>query len=133
MKGFLQFMAGYKGYGISLVIDTLSGLLTGALFGMHVGGPIAEDLSRPSGFGAMFGAISIDAFMDPSEFKTRMDTALREIRNGERAPGVKRIYVPGEQSAEMAARRRKDGIPLPEAVIKDLIQLGDKLGVPFPI
>ncbi|OGV58703.1 MAG: hypothetical protein A2X45_22415 [Lentisphaerae bacterium GWF2_50_93] len=132
MKGFLQFMAGYKGYGISLVIDTLSGLLTGALFGMHVGGPIAEDLSRPSGFGAMFGAVSIDAFMDVSEFKTRMDTALREIRNSERAPGVKRIYVPGEQSAEKAVLRRKDGIPLPEAVITELVQLGDKLGVPFP-
>lgn len=132
MKGFLQFMAGYKGYGISLVVDILSGLLTGALFGMHVGGPIAEDFSRPSGFGALFGSVSIEAFMEPSEFKARMDTALTDIRNGERAPGVNRIYVPGEQSAEEAARRRRDGIPLPEAVISELVQLGDKLGVPFP-
>jgi LDH2 family malate/lactate/ureidoglycolate dehydrogenase len=80
----------------------------------------------------MFGAISIEAFMEPSEFKTRMDTALREIRNSERAPGVNRIYIPGEQSAEESTRRRRNGIPLPEAVITELVQLGDKLGVPFP-
>ena len=132
MKGFLQFMAGYKGYGISLVVDILSGLLTGAQFGMHVGGPIAEDISRPSGFGALFGAISIDAFMDTAEFTEKMDMAIRDIRNSERAPGVNRIYVPGEHSTEEAVRRRQEGIPLPDAVIDELVRLGKSVGVSFP-
>lgn len=132
LKGFLQPMAGHKGYGLSLVIDILSGVLSGGLWGKHVGGPLADDFSRPTGVSSFFGAIAVDSFIDVPEFKDRMDQLLREIRNGPRAAGVDRIYVPGDIEAEMTQRRLQEGIPIPEVIVQEFVDLGNELGIPFP-
>ena len=42
------------------------------------------------------------------------------MRNGRRAPGVDRLYVPGELEAEFEAHRMRDGIPLNDATLADL-------------
>ena len=45
---------------------------------------------------------------------------------------MKRIYIPGEIEFETKAERLKNGIPIPEAVVKDFEALGKDLGVPLP-
>jgi ureidoglycolate dehydrogenase (NAD+) len=70
--------------------------------------------------------------MDLPEFKAGMDKAIREIKTSTKAEGVKRIYIPGEIEFETKAERLKNGIPIPEAVVKDFAALGKELGVPFP-
>jgi LDH2 family malate/lactate/ureidoglycolate dehydrogenase len=70
--------------------------------------------------------------MDLAEFKAGMDKAIREIKTSTRAGGVQRIYIPGEIEFETKADRLKNGIPIPEAVVKDFVALGKELGLPFP-
>ncbi|MCL4535325.1 MAG: Ldh family oxidoreductase [Bacteroidetes bacterium] len=132
MKGLLQPLGGYKGYGLALAVDLLTGILTGGDYSFHMGGALADDFSRPTGVGSFFGAIAVDAFMDPAEFKRRVDRVIREIHESPKAEGVSRIYIPGEIEAESTARRLKEGIPLPAVVVKEFVELGDELGVPFP-
>lgn len=132
MKGLLQPLGGYKGYGLALVVDLLSGILTGGDYSYHLGGPLADDLSRPTGVGSFFGAIAVDAFMDAAEFKRRVDKVIREVHESPKAEGVSRIYVPGEIEVDSTIRRRREGIPLPEVVVKEFVEMGDELGVPFP-
>jgi len=57
---------------------------------------------------------------------------IREIHALRRAPGVERIYVPGETENEEHARRQRLGIPLPARVLEEFERLGQDLGVPFP-
>jgi LDH2 family malate/lactate/ureidoglycolate dehydrogenase len=132
LKGLLAPIGGYKGYGISLAIDLLCGVLTGSSYGSHFPGFLADNLKEPTDVGSVFAAINIESFMDLPEFKASMDKALREMKNSERADGVKRIYIPGEIELETKADRLKHGIPIPEAVVKDFVALGQELKVPFP-
>lgn len=132
LRGTLLPMAGYKGYGLSLIIDALCGVLTGAAYGMHLGGHLADHTKPPQDVGSLFVAVTVDSFMDPAEFKARMDAALREIKDSPRAPGVDRIYAPGEIEHETRARRLQDGIPLPPEVAADFTALAAELGVTMP-
>lgn len=132
LRGTLQPMAGYKGYGLSLIIDLLCGVLTGAGYGMHVGGHLAEYDRPRQDVGSLFVAVTVDSFMDVPDFKQRIDAALREIKDSPRAPGVDRIYAPGEIEHETRQRRLAGGIPVPPEVVSDLQALGEELGTAFP-
>lgn len=130
LRGLLAPVGGYKGYGLALMVELLSGILTGGKLGYYLG-PV-DDYSRPSEVGSFFGAMAIDAFMDPAEFKARVEKVIREIRESPKAEGFQRIYIPGEIEAECMARRLEEGIPLSQDVVQKLTAMGEELGVPFP-
>jgi LDH2 family malate/lactate/ureidoglycolate dehydrogenase len=132
LKGLLAPIGGYKGYGIALAIDMLCGVMTGSSFGAHFPGFLADNLKEPTDVGSVFAAISVESFMDLPDFKAGMDTAIREIKACDKAEGVTRIYIPGEIELATAADRLANGIPIPDAVVKDFEALGQELGVPFP-
>ncbi len=89
----------YKGSGLSLSVDILSGILSGGVSGLDVR-PIftlAEDeLSKGPGIGHAFGAVNISYFMDPEEFKARMDHYVGQLLSAPLAPGFTEIMMPGE-------------------------------------
>ena len=131
LDGLLTWIGGYKGYGIALAIDLLCGVMTGSNYGAHFPGNLADNLETPTDVGSVFAAIDVDSFMDLPEFKARVDKALQEMKGSTKAEGNRRIYVPGEIEFEMKAERLKNGIPIPEPVVKDFVALGEELGVPF--
>jgi LDH2 family malate/lactate/ureidoglycolate dehydrogenase len=132
LKGLLAPIGGYKGYGISLAIDMLCGVLTGSSYLAHFPGFLADNLKDPTDVGSVFAAINVDSFMDLAQFQAEMDKAIHEIKACEKAEGVKRIYIPGEIELATKADRLANGIPIPEAVVADFVALGTELGVPFP-
>lgn len=132
LKGLLAPIGGYKGYGIALAVDLLCGVLTGSKYGAHFPGFLADNLMDPTDVGSIFAAVNVDSFMDLPEFQAGMDTAIREIKACEKAEGVDRIYIPGEIELESRAKRLAQGIPIPEAVVKDFVALGQELEVLFP-
>jgi len=120
-------IGGPKGYGLALVMDALSGVLTGALFARHVrrgGTP-----NTPQGMGQFFMAIDIAAFLPVAEFKARMDEQIQQVKSSRRAKGVERIYLPGEIELENMERAQREGIPFPAAVVEDLDAMAGKLGI----
>lgn len=132
LKGMLAPIGGYKGYGISLAVDLLCGVLTGSNYGAHFPGFLADNMSQPTDLGSVFAALNVESFMDLREFRAGMDKAIREIKTSERADGVERIFIPGEIEFETKAERLAQGIPIPEPVVKDFLALGKELGVHFP-
>ena len=86
--GALTPMAGHKGYGLALLIETLSAVLTGAAITRQVVPWIVGDPSVPTGHGAAFIAVNIAAMMPIDAFKRRVDALAREIRESPRAEGV---------------------------------------------
>jgi LDH2 family malate/lactate/ureidoglycolate dehydrogenase len=124
MDGLMLPLGGYKGYGLALFVEVLCAMLTGADYGPH--------LKDGKGVGHFFVAIDIARFVPLAEFQERLKTMVDEIHAGERAPGVERLYVPGEIEMETETRRNHEGIPLPEDVIADLTALGKQQNTPFP-
>lgn len=131
LAGLLLPMAGYKGYALALMIDILAGVLSGAASGPRIG-HMYRDFDRPQNVGDLFAAIDIAQIQPLEQFTARIEEMVDEIHSGRRAPGVERIYVPGEIEAETRARRLAEGIPLDEDVAADLRALGEEMGVAFP-
>jgi L-2-hydroxycarboxylate dehydrogenase (NAD+) len=120
--------AGYKGYGLAMVIGLLAGTLGGAAMGKDVI-DFNHDDDSVTNTGQAIAAINVAAFGDVAVFKKSVDTLVRDIRNSERMPGVDRILVPGERSFETRTTRARDGIPLAPALIRGLDGVADDIGI----
>lgn len=131
IDGLVMPLGGHKGYALSLMIDLLAGILTGANFGPHIG-KLYGDYDRGQGLGHLFSAIDIGRFIPVELFKARVSQMCEEVKSVELAEGATRIYIPGEMETEETTRRQAEGIPLPLAVVDDFVALGKDLGVPFP-
>jgi len=122
----LQPIGAYKGISLALLMGILSSLLSGAAYGTELGNMI--DGPKPGQDGHFFMAIRIAAFEDPARFKARVDAIVREIHACRLAPGVERLYVPGELEAETEARYRKEGIPLNEDTLAGIAAAAAQVG-----
>ena len=120
--------AGYKGYGLAMVIGLLAGTLGGAAMGKDVI-DFNHDDDSVTNTGQAIAAIDISAFGDVADFKARVDALIRDIRNSSRMPGVDRIFVPGERSHANRTTRMRDGIPIAPALMRGLDQLAAELGI----
>ena len=129
--GSLQPMAGHKGYGLALMVEILSGLLTGAGIRSEILSWINDDPSRPTGHGACFIAIDVASILPLDQFKARMDAMIRDLRAAPKARGSDRIYVPGEMEWERRAKALTEGIVLPPDVAVGLTTLASDTGVKF--
>jgi LDH2 family malate/lactate/ureidoglycolate dehydrogenase len=130
-QGLIQPFGGYKGYGLSLLIDILTGVLSGGGFSTHVR-TLYQQLETPSQVAHTCAALRIDAFMPLAEFHQRMDEIIGLMRSCPTAPGVERIFVPGEIEYETERRRKTEGIPVNAELQKELTTLGAELGVTPP-
>ncbi|SDN33430.1 Ldh family oxidoreductase [Afipia sp. GAS231] len=120
--------AGYKGYGLAMIIGLLAGTLGGAAMGKDVI-DFNHDDDSVTNTGQAICAINVAAFGDVATFKKSVDTLVLDFRNSERMPGVQRILVPGERSFETRVKRTRDGIPVAPALMRGLDQVADDLGI----
>lgn len=123
LDGSVLPVGGAKGYALSMFIDILSGVLTGAGFGKYVNN-MYENWEEPQNVGHMFIALQIERFMDIGLFKERMDRYIRELKQEPKAPGVEEIYVPGEIEFRRTEERKRMGIELPAQVAEELRSIG---------
>ncbi len=128
LEGTVLPFAGPKGYAISLMIDIMSGVLTGAGFGQHVNN-IYGDYDKPQKVGHFFQLIDINSFMPAETFKKRVDQMIREIKSSPKAEGVEEIYLPGEIEFNTERERLRNGIPLDQEVYEALKIVGEEANV----
>lgn len=128
--GGIDMMRGYKGYGLALLVDIFSGVLSGSAFGTDVAQPSTNEHAR---VGHFFAAMRIDAFRPVEEFKQDMDELIHMMKESPKAVDQDRIYIQGEKEFEMAEHRRNHGIPLLETVVDSLKASGQAVGLPFDL
>jgi LDH2 family malate/lactate/ureidoglycolate dehydrogenase len=127
IDGIILPMAGHKGYAIALVVDMLSGVLSGSSFLSAVNGPYKADLK--SGAGHFLTAFNIEAFQPLATFNARMEAFIAEIKSVPLAKGTDEIFYPGEMEARADLRQRAEGIELPEDTIADLGRIAAGAGL----
>jgi LDH2 family malate/lactate/ureidoglycolate dehydrogenase len=132
LAGLLLPIGGYKGTGLALVTGLLATLLSGASFGTELGS--VADGPKPGADGHFFLALDVAAFEEPARFKARLDEVIRQFRSSRPAPGVERVYLPGEREAEAEQRYRQEGIPLNAETLAGVVAAARRLGVdPAPL
>ncbi len=125
----------HKGYALGAIVDIFSALLSGANYAPWVP-PFPVYVPMPTeqpgrGIGHFLGAMRIDAFRPADDFKAHMDKWIRGFRNARPVSGETKVLVPGDPEREMEVIRRKEGISLDGAVLKDLKMLAEKFSINF--
>jgi LDH2 family malate/lactate/ureidoglycolate dehydrogenase len=110
LGGVVLPIGGYKGSGLSMLMDILGGVISGAAFA----GMVADQYKvydRAQDVGHFFLALRPDLFMPMAEYRERMDTLIARVRASPRAEGFAEILIPGEPEARLEAQHRHTGIP----------------------
>lgn len=131
IKGILMPTGMHKGFGISLFIDIITGLLGGGTFLND----IMSMYKRPdeaSNLGHSFMAINPDMFLPREEFNTRMARWKEMIKATPVQPGRPPVVIPGEPEIETEKKRLASGITLPEKLWADLGKIAGMHGVELP-
>lgn len=123
--------AGVKGSALSLMMEILAGVLSGAAFGGEVRNQYF-DFDQPQNVGHCFLALKPDLFVSRAELAQRMSDLARRAKSGRKAEGVDEILLPGEPEARIAAKRRVDGIPLDETELQTVLAEAEMAGVTVP-
>lgn len=123
----------HKGYGLGATVDILSAVLSGANYGPWVP-PFVAFLEPPTdpvgeGIGHFFGAMRVDGFRPAQDFKDHLDNWITRFKSAKTIDPEKQVIIPGEPEYAAEKDRKKNGIPLIDAVVNDLNELAHKLGI----
>ena len=97
-------IAAHKGFGLSVIVDILSGALTGA------GCSQSEDARVGNGLFVL--VINVASFREFPGFSAEIERFIKYLKSAERAAGVDAIRMPGERGWEEQRRREREGIPI---------------------
>jgi len=130
-QAFLTPMAGHKGYGLALMIEILTGALSGG--GMREGiGAFTDPPSQPADYSHAFMAINPAVFLGEGVFAARLDGLFAGIRATAAAAGAGSIKIPGEIEAARQKQAVASGIELPPDVIEALRGVAKDTACPLP-
>jgi ureidoglycolate dehydrogenase (NAD+) len=123
----LQPLGGYKGYGLGLMIESLSGLLSGANLTWDIKAWMTADPAGPTHHGAAFLAFNVGAMQNLDSFKERVDGLIDQIHETPTADGVDQLFVAGEFEWNRYQKSVDSGIDLPADVIAALNAMADEI------
>ncbi|WP_299822470.1 Ldh family oxidoreductase [uncultured Jannaschia sp.] len=127
-EGFMLPIGGAKGFGLSVGLGLLAGILNGAAFGSNVV-DFTADTTSETNTGQFVAAIDPATFGAGEGFARAATAAFDEMRASEPLPGHGAVRLPGEGKAEIASRRRAEGLRLAPSLRADLSKLAREHGL----
>ena len=121
---------GYKGYGLSVMVEILCGLLTGLGFGVEPTGRHND--------GCFMAVFNVDAFRPLAEFKKEIGEFVQYLKATPPAEGSPGVYYPGELEHIRELDRARNGIEVEDATwyrlqkLAEEYNLVDQLGFSVP-
>jgi LDH2 family malate/lactate/ureidoglycolate dehydrogenase len=122
-EGAMQPMAAHKGYGLAVMVELMTGALSGG--GMSMLGDIVSwvfELEKPNNVCHTFIAIDVEQFVGIEAFKNRVEEMSEALRSAPKAKGMDKIYTPGEIEWEKY-QKNVEILHLPGEVVDSLINL----------
>lgn len=119
--GLGETNAGYKGFGLTLIVELLTAVLAQ--------GPLSEDLGgQQFGISHFFLALDPAFFGDPELIKARVSDLLARLR-ALPALGVSHVRIAGDREWQTYERNQREGVPLEAATVLELNQFANELGI----
>ena len=126
----LHAFGGHKGSGLALMLDILSGALSGASFSPGIAA--MDDMSATRRLGGLVGAIDVAAFMPAQDFTDRVDDLLEQLGQITPATQGQGPYYPGELEQHAYERCKQNGIEMPPHTWQALTVEAERCGVTMP-
>lgn len=125
----LQWFGGHKGFGIAFLVEILAGVLSNSSFGRseRSASPFVGKARVAKGY--LFLTLDVGRFLPLPEFRKRVDELVRDMRSCEPAPGVDRVYAPGEIEHLHRLESLREGVPVAPGVIAELEGFGRDFGL----
>lgn len=120
----------HKGYGLAVMVDILSSVLTGSWFGAH-------DLKtgktgRHHNIGSFFLALDPAFFRDERiDFAADMDSLIETLKSTPPVDPEQPVMVAGEPERIARAERERDGVPVSDALLEELRRAAGTSGAAF--
>jgi len=114
------FLAGHKGYALAMLVEVLSGALSGA----GCSGSGERDSQ-----GVFILAINPEVFGPPEEFAQKLTQLVEITKSSPKAEGVTEILIPGEPEWREKEKRLRSGIFIEEATWAEIMEIASQLGV----
>lgn len=132
-EGAMQPMAAHKGYGLAVMVELLTGILSGGCTSM--GGEIVSwcfEPEKPNNVCHTFMAINPKLFLGEEKVSDRVEDMATILRNAPKAKGSERIFTPGEIEWGKYAVAAEDGFTIPADVEASLRGLAEESGIALP-
>jgi uncharacterized oxidoreductase len=113
---------GYKGYGLSLMIEILGSMLS------RNGFPGFEG-HRYGSSGTVMIALDIKRFVGLDTFKAGVEQLLKDVKSSKKRPGFDEILIPGEPEARVTKKRAQEGIEIPQKLFDSIRELAATLHI----
>lgn len=133
-EGAMQPMAAHKGYGLSVMVELLTGILSGGCTSM--GGDIVSwcfEMEKPNNVCHTFIAINPKLFLGQERVSDRVEDMASVLRNAPKAKGSTRIFTPGEIEWGKYTIAEQEGLTLPADVEASLRGLSEESGIALPV
>ncbi len=111
---------GYKGFGLSLLVEAMAGGLSGA-------GTSGPDPER-GGNAMCIIAIDPERFVGKEMFMAEMDSLVEWVKSSRPAPGFDEVLVPGEVERREWQRRTPEGIPVDDETWRQILGAAGSTG-----
>jgi uncharacterized oxidoreductase len=121
--GFLLPAGGHRGFALSLMVEVLAGILSGAGCANPAPGP--EEMN-----GVFVLALNPAWFLPPEEFRAQVDGLTAYVKTSRPMPGIGPVHIPGERSRGRAALGEREGVALPQKTCEALASVLRDLGLP---
>jgi LDH2 family malate/lactate/ureidoglycolate dehydrogenase len=128
--GMLMPLGGYKGSGLALMVELLSGVLGGGAMGSDLRG--IRSHGRACRINQTFLAIDVNRFLPLEAFYARMDWLTGDVKSSQPAAGYDEVLVAGDPEWRTQDQRSRCGIPIPEGTWQTLVRTAERLGVALP-
>jgi LDH2 family malate/lactate/ureidoglycolate dehydrogenase len=112
---------GYKGTGLSVMVEILCGLLTGLGFGIDPNGAHND--------GCFMAVFNVEAFRPLKQFKAEVAEFSRFLKSSAPSKGSSGVFYPGEVEHMKAVVRRKEGVEVEDATWKKLADMAAEKGL----
>lgn len=112
---------GHKGYGLSVMVEIFSGILTGLGFG--------HDPSGRHNDGCFMAAFNVEAFRPLDDFKREVTEFAEYLKSTPPAAGFTEVFYPGELEHLKERQLRQEGISVEDATWDALRGLADEYGL----
>ena len=124
--GSLLPFGGHKGYALMLAVEFLARILPAA------DAFATEEKRGGSTFrhsGVTMMVLKADLFQSLTDYSARMEDLGNQVRSVPPAPGFDEVILPGDLEARAEEARKRDGIPIADALWERLETLAESLGV----
>jgi LDH2 family malate/lactate/ureidoglycolate dehydrogenase len=128
LEGVLFPLGGYKGYGLGLMVDIFSGVLSGANFSTKITNPLYNMDTSPN-LGNFIMVIDIGNSMPVGKFKRRINELIEGIKSSKKMSSISEIFIPGEIEFRTEMKRLEEGIPISNSNYESIRQQPNKFHI----